>query len=87
VKTLKDASIVLLIIAAAFALVLTTPGAQKHPIVLMFLSLPLALQVSLVVTLLICISYVGILIVRFASQDWSGAKIRYEERHRQELNK
>ena len=84
---LKDASIVLLIIAAALALILTTPGAQNHPIVLMFLSLPITLQVSLVVSLFICVSYVGILIVRFASQDWSGAKIRYEERHRKELNK
>ncbi len=84
---MKDASIVLLIIAAALALILTTPAAQNHPIVLMFLSLPLVLQVSLVVSLFICVSYVGILIVRFASQDWSGAKIRYEERHRKEQNK
>jgi hypothetical protein len=76
-----------LIVAAALALILTSPGAQNHPVVLMYLSLPLVLQVFLPVTLLICVGYLGTLIIRFFSQDWAGAKIRYEERHRQELNK
>ncbi len=84
---MKNASVILLIVAVILVLVLTTPGAQEHPAVLMYLSLPLVLQVSLAVTLLICVGYLGTLITRFFSQDWAGAKIRYEERHRQELNK
>lgn len=84
VVPLRDAACIGFAAAAFLVLLLTSPKATRWPAVQLFLALPLYVQITAVIFIFVTVASACTLVIRFFSQDWAGAKIRYEERRMQD---
>lgn len=70
----------LIILILLVAVLAAAPYITSHPLYLLYLAMPLYVRVSLILFAVTTIYTVLAYLVRFASQDWAGVKIEYEER-------
>lgn len=81
---MRDIACIGLAVVAFLALLLTSPKATHWPAIQLFMVLPLYVQATAVLFAFVTVASAITLVVRFFSQDWAGAKIRYEERRMQD---
>lgn len=77
---MKDLGLCLLILAACLAFTVTAPSFPQSAAYRLYMAMPPYFQVTLPLFGCATICALGVLMIRFFSQDWAGTKMRYEER-------